>query len=130
MVSGQVATVHEAMHLVGYAHGGNGAGADRVRSHAIEVAEAEGLTLPKVMRTVAEALDAKRSIVVGETSIEQPETDARLRAADLGLRIHGVGQAERGGSGGVTVNIIQMIAPDADPRLIPAIDAVPTNPAQ
>ena len=122
LVGGQVETVKQAIMAAGYVAPCNGT-IERVKAHAVEVAEERGFTLPKILDAAVTALDAKILVRSENGSIEWPDTDGRLRAVEIGLRVHGVGQAERGSSGGITVNVIQMIAPDADSRLIPSIDA-------
>jgi len=113
LVSGAAASVAAALRVAGYAHQG-GAQAETVKAHAAEVAEREGLTLPAIIRTVRQGLDANitRMVVVegergGRERIEEPDTDARLRAAEIGLRVHGVGH-ERASGSAVTVVIMPM----------------------
>lgn len=126
LVSGEATTAREVLQAGGY-----GAvtvmaqptqALDRIKAHAVEVAEAEGVTLPKIMQTIARGLDARKMIPVNGESINWPDTDGQLRAASKGLDIHGVGQADRGSPAHVTVIINQMIA-DEPARLIPSIDA-------
>ncbi len=56
----------------------------------VEIANEVGLTSRKALSTVKDALDASKALVVAEEVTYEPDWNARLRASDLALRVHGL----------------------------------------
>lgn len=107
LTSGAARTVTEALRQAGYAESAGTGPREALSREFKAVAERNGVTADKLMSTVAEALEAKRQVITKDGSFETPDTDARLRAVDLGMRVHGVGQ-ERTPGAAVTVVIMPM----------------------
>ena len=93
-----------------------------------ETLRSKSLDLDKIITTVHDSLAAERPY--GKDAISGPDNDARLRACDIGLRLHEragtiptVAQPA-GGAGGLHyhLHLTELAQPE---RLIPALDAAP-----
>lgn len=65
-----------------------------IRQTLAEIAQEVGLSVRRVLGTVNQALDAEKPLVVNGDVHHTPDWQARLRASELGLKVHGLSDGD------------------------------------
>lgn len=78
-----------------------------------DIANEVGLTARKALGTVNAALDASKALIVEREVTYEPDWNARLRASDLALKVHGL-------SDGPTNNTLNVFSPESMAQLAEA----------
>ena len=77
-----------------------------IQSRIRQLASDVGLTIGSCLETIRRKLDAKKPIVIGKEIQLFDDNQAQLRAAELGLKVHGI--AMSGETSNITNNLLSL----------------------